>query len=55
MRSFTQLVTYDVFHRADIFLIQPLQIIVGSIADSEWVNEDLYNCAVCSIDKNFIS
>lgn len=51
VRSFTQLVTYDAFHMADIFLTQPLLIIAGSIAGSGWMSEDLYNRAA-SIDKN---
>lgn len=45
VRSFTQLVTYDAFHLADVFLTQPLLIIAGSEAGSRWMSEELYKCA----------
>lgn len=41
-RSFTLLVSYDAFHMADVFLTQPLQIVVGSEAGSRWMIDDLY-------------
>lgn len=51
VRCFTQLVTYDAYHMADLFLTQPLQIIAGSVAGSKWYSEDLYNRAA-STNKN---
>lgn len=50
-RSLTQLVTYDAYNFAEAFLVQPLQIIVGSESGSRWMSEDLYQRAV-STDKN---
>lgn len=51
VRCFTQLVTYDAYNMADIFLTQPLQLVAGSLAGSKWYSEDLYNRAA-STDKN---
>ncbi len=45
VRCFTQLVTYDAFNMADLFLTQPLQIIAGSEAGSRWMSEKLYEQA----------
>lgn len=51
-RSLTQLVTYDAFNMADVFLTQPLQIVAGSAAGSKWMSDDLYARAA-SGDKNY--
>lgn len=51
VRCFTQLVTYDAFNMADVFLTQPLHLVAGSRAGSKWYSEDLYNRAA-STDKN---
>ncbi len=51
-RSLTQLVTYDAFNMADVFLTQPLQIVAGSAAGSKWMSDDLYARAA-SVDKNY--
>lgn len=40
-RSLTQIVTYDAFNLAEIFLTQPLLVIAGSIAQSLWMSQDL--------------
>ena len=50
VRCLTQLVTYDAYHMADIFLTQPMLLVVGSMAGSKWYSEDLYNRAA-SADK----
>lgn len=50
-RSLTQLVTYDAYNFAEAFLVQPLQIVVGSESGSRWMSEDLYQRAA-STDKN---
>jgi fermentation-respiration switch protein FrsA (DUF1100 family) len=49
-RSLTQLITYDAFNLADVFLTQPLLIIAGSVAASKWMSDDLYKRAA-SKDK----
>lgn len=50
-RSLSQLVTYDAYHMADVFLTQPLQIVVGSEAGSKWMSDDLFARAA-SADKH---
>lgn len=49
-RSLTQIITYDAFHKAEAFLTQPLQIVVGSNAGSKWMSDDLLARAA-STDK----
>jgi uncharacterized protein len=51
-RSLAQIVSYDAFNFADVFLTQPLLIIAGSVAASKWMSDDLYNRAA-SNNKNF--
>lgn len=51
-RSLTQIITYDAFGMADVFLTQPLQIDAGSDAGSKWMSDDLYARAA-SADKAF--
>ena len=50
-RSLTQIITYDAFHKAEAFLTQPLQTVVGSEAGSKWMSDDLMKRAA-STDKN---
>ncbi|WP_268122384.1 alpha/beta hydrolase [Roseivirga pacifica] len=50
-RSLTQLVTYDAFNMAEIFLTQPLKVIAGSVAESKWMSDDLMERAA-SEDKS---
>lgn len=50
-RSLIQLATYDAFNLAEVFLTQPMQIVVGSESGARWMSEDIYNRA-CSRDKN---
>ncbi|AND78700.1 alpha/beta hydrolase [Streptococcus pantholopis] len=52
-RSFTQVLTYDAFFKADVFLTQPLLAIVGSAADSKWVSDTLIEKAA-STDKKLV-
>lgn len=49
-RNFTQVLTYDAFFKAEVFLTQPLLVIAGSAADSKWVSEQLIEKAA-STDK----
>ena len=37
---------------ADVFLMQPLQIVAGSVAGSKWMSDDLFARAA-STDKRF--
>ncbi|MAF58203.1 alpha/beta hydrolase [Ponticaulis sp.] len=50
-RSLTQIITYDAFFKAEAFLTQPLQVVVGSVAGSKWMSDDLMARAA-STDKN---
>lgn len=52
MRSMTQIITYDAFNMAEVFLTQPLLIIAGSKAGSKWMSDDLYKRAA-STKKSF--
>ncbi|WP_062194490.1 alpha/beta hydrolase [Caldimonas taiwanensis] len=49
-RNLTQLVTYDAFNFAELYLTQPVLAIVGSEAGSKWMSEDLIQRAA-STDK----
>ena len=49
-RSLTQIIPYDAYNLAEVFLTQPLQIIVGSDAGSKWMSDDLWKRAA-SKDK----
>lgn len=51
VRSLTQLIAYDAYCKAESFLTQPLQIVVGSEAGSKWMSDDLYQRAA-SQQKN---
>ncbi len=44
-RSLTQIITYGAYHMADVYLNQPLQIVVGSVAVSKWMSDDLFDRA----------
>ncbi|MEU6130534.1 alpha/beta hydrolase [Saccharopolyspora sp. NPDC047091] len=50
-RSLSQIVTYDAFHEAEVFLTQPLLLIAGSDAGSKWMSDDLHERAA-SADKS---
>ncbi len=52
LRSLHQLVTYDAFNMAEIYLTQPLQLVAGSIAGRKWMSDDLYRRAA-SHDKRY--
>ena len=51
-RSLNQIVTYDAYSMADVFLTQPLQVIAGSVAGIKWMSDDLFERAA-SQDKSF--
>lgn len=50
-RCLTQIIPYDAYANAEFFLTQPLQIVVGSVAGSKWMSDDLRKRAA-SKDKN---
>jgi fermentation-respiration switch protein FrsA (DUF1100 family) len=52
LRSLNQIITYDAYHMADVYLTQPLQIVAGSVAGSKWMSDDLFKRAA-SKDKSF--
>lgn len=52
LRSLNQIITYDAYHMADVYLTQPIQIVAGSKAGSKWMSDDLYDRAA-STDKSF--
>lgn len=53
-RSLTQLVTYDAFNFADIFLTQPLLVIAGNQAQSLWMSQDLMQRAASTDKKLYL-
>ncbi|WP_205960837.1 alpha/beta hydrolase [Mixta theicola] len=44
-RSLAQLITYDAFSHADVFLTQPVLVIAGSEAGTRWMTEAIYQRA----------
>lgn len=52
LRSLNQIITYDAYRMADIYLTQPMQIVAGSKAGSKWMSDDLFDRAA-SADKAF--
>jgi uncharacterized protein len=51
VRSLSQIIPYDAYNMAEVFLTQPLQIVVGSEACSKWMSDDLFKRAA-SKDKH---
>ena len=51
-RSLNQIVAYDAYAMAEVFLTQPLQIVAGSEAGSKWMSDDLFARAA-SAEKDF--
>lgn len=50
-RSLNQIITYDAFHKAEVYLTQPLLLIAGSEDGSKWMTEDAHARAA-STDKS---
>ena len=50
-RSLNQIIPYDAYNMAEVFLTQPLQIVVGSEASSKWMSDGLLKRAA-SKDKH---
>ncbi len=53
-RSLNQIITYDAFHKAEAFLTQPLLTVVGSVAGSKWMSDDLMQRAASGDKKMYI-
>lgn len=54
LRSLTQIITYDAYHKAEAFLTQPILAVVGSDAGSAWMSEDLINRAASTNKTKYV-
>ncbi|BFO67519.1 alpha/beta hydrolase [Chryseobacterium sp. KCF3-3] len=54
LRSLTQIITYDAYNKAESFFTQPLLAIIGSVAGSAWMSDDLLKIAATSDKKKYI-
>lgn len=53
-RSLTQIISYDAYNKAEAFFTQPLLAIVGSMAGSAWMSDDLLERAATSDKRKYI-
>ncbi|NIF07113.1 alpha/beta hydrolase [Chryseobacterium sp. Tr-659] len=53
-RSLSQLISYDAYNKAEAFFTQPLLAIVGSVAGSAWMSDDLLERAASSDKKKYL-
>jgi uncharacterized protein len=53
-RSLSQIVSYDAYNKAEVFLTQPLLAVVGSIAGSAWMSDDLLNIAATTDKSKYV-
>ena len=53
-RSLTQIISYDAYNKAEAFFTQPLLAIVGSVAGSAWMSDDLLERAATSDKRKYI-
>lgn len=54
LRSLTQIITYDAYNKAEAFFTQPLLAIVGSVAGSTWMSDDLLKIAATADKKKYV-
>lgn len=54
LRSLTQIITYDAYNKAEAFFTQPLLAIVGSVAGSAWMSDDLLKIAATSDKTKYL-
>ncbi|WP_447642102.1 MULTISPECIES: alpha/beta hydrolase [Chitinophagaceae] len=54
LRSLTQIITYDAYNKAEAFFTRPLLAIVGSVAGSAWMSDDLLKIAATTDKKKYI-
>ncbi|MBB1138157.1 alpha/beta hydrolase [Myroides sp. WP-1] len=53
-RSLTQIISYDAYNKAEAFFTQPLLAIVGSVAGSAWMSDDLLNIVATTDKRKYI-
>ncbi|MCT4121629.1 alpha/beta hydrolase [Elizabethkingia anophelis] len=53
-RSLTQIISYDAYNKAEAFFTQPLLAVVGSVAGSAWMSDDLLNIAASTDKRKYI-
>lgn len=53
-RSLTQIISYDAYHKAEAFFTQPLLAVVGSVAGSAWMSDDLIERAATTDKRKYI-
>ncbi len=53
-RSLTQIISYDAYNKAEAFFTQPLLVIVGSVAGSAWMSDDLLNIVATTDKRKYI-
>lgn len=53
-RSLNQLVTYDAFNFANLYLTQPLLVVAGSVAESKWMSDDLMERAASDNKRLYV-
>lgn len=53
-RSLSQIISYDAYNKAEAFFTQPLLTVVGSVAGSKWMSDDLMKRAASSDKKQYI-
>ncbi|WP_333627538.1 alpha/beta hydrolase [Sphingobacterium siyangense] len=54
LRSLTQIITYDAYNKAEAFFTQPLLAIVGSVAGSAWMSDDLLKIVATSDKTKYV-
>ncbi|MGE8377111.1 MAG: alpha/beta hydrolase [Sphingobacterium sp.] len=54
LRSLTQIITYDAYNKAEAFFTQSLLAIVGSVAGSAWMSDDLLKIAATSDKTKYV-
>jgi len=50
-RNLNQIITYDAYNMAEVFLTQPLQIVAESLAGSEWMSDSCLANSWYRIDR----
>jgi len=53
-RNLTQIITYDAYNKAEAFLTQPILAVVGSVAGSKWMSDDLIARAASGNKKLYV-
>lgn len=53
-RSLTQIISYDAYKKAEAFFTQPLLAIVGNVAGSAWMSDDLLERAATTDKRKYV-